>query len=654
MGIKFGDLLENVNADRAIIDLVANNAKGVLFVSDFDDTDSNQATNSGVAGIPEEKRATGSVVVDKTNGLLYVFTGSVISEHLTANPVTAAPSGSWEDFTGDNWVQVGKLVKRDEILYANIGAGPTPFGAGTPSNVELKNKINELISNPPRTFGKFLAGQTVVEADEELSALEIIVRALSDHQSYDLTMTASGDIEYGQTSGTITLTGSVAAINYNLTATGVSNVVPTKYRFFYREQGDGTWIGIGGESNFAAFTDTTTAQTFSVNHVFSAGDIDDQFDFDGFEYKVEIRDNSDEPDIALDGVGLTQGQAQPVIARSSVVTVDTDARVSPLITFSASRSNNESSMGNASDQLRTKGNAASILEFNIVASSENADGPANVTLPIEEWSVEFSVDDGAYGSFGTFNNTSGSNLSGTGSANQFTGVNTVANNFIANSTDKVEFRVGYKLKGDASLTYVDFPDATIEFRYPIFAGFSSAGGGLAPITSFPAAINSDLIEGLSMTMGGWSGNPGNVDPVFHPSVSPMSFPRLDTRFGHENDSDNTINLGLTNDSGSGNGLGYIHNAQDASGGPIAGFADGDNGVDVTDNSRFIFAIPDDSCSYQVVTTAFSSGSDINQKANVTVSDTGFGVSKQYRVSISDTANAFNSSSALQVVQITAS
>ena len=35
MAIKFGDLIENINADQAVIDLLSNNAKGLLFVGDL-------------------------------------------------------------------------------------------------------------------------------------------------------------------------------------------------------------------------------------------------------------------------------------------------------------------------------------------------------------------------------------------------------------------------------------------------------------------------------------------------------------------------------------------------------------------------------------------------------------------------------------------
>ena len=48
MAIKFGDLIENINADQAVIDLLSNNAKGLLFVGDFDDAKPLTMTGQGV------------------------------------------------------------------------------------------------------------------------------------------------------------------------------------------------------------------------------------------------------------------------------------------------------------------------------------------------------------------------------------------------------------------------------------------------------------------------------------------------------------------------------------------------------------------------------------------------------------------------------
>ena len=74
MAIKFGDLIENINADQAVIDLLSNNAKGLLFVSDFSDT---SGSGGGVQAIPESKRGgKGAMVLDQTTGNLYAYLGN--------------------------------------------------------------------------------------------------------------------------------------------------------------------------------------------------------------------------------------------------------------------------------------------------------------------------------------------------------------------------------------------------------------------------------------------------------------------------------------------------------------------------------------------------------------------------------------------------
>ena len=71
MAIKFGDLIENINADQAVIDLLSNNAKGLLFVTDFSDT---SGSGGGVQAVPESKRGgKGAMVLDQATGNLYAF-----------------------------------------------------------------------------------------------------------------------------------------------------------------------------------------------------------------------------------------------------------------------------------------------------------------------------------------------------------------------------------------------------------------------------------------------------------------------------------------------------------------------------------------------------------------------------------------------------
>ena len=219
MAIKFGDLIENVNADRAVIDLIDNNAKGLLFVTNFDDNTGTVA-NNGVAGIPEELRAPGSIVLDKTDGKLYAWPGTTngtITEEVAAGGTATA--GAWDDVAAatTDWVQIGRVDKREAVLVANISAGPetidSAFAGSSNANLlnhvnTLRQKLNEIINNPPRSFGKFLSNEEVVTSADippGLSALRIIERALSQMQSYSVVLTStSGSLENQQATGTNT------------------------------------------------------------------------------------------------------------------------------------------------------------------------------------------------------------------------------------------------------------------------------------------------------------------------------------------------------------------------------------------------------------------------------------------------------------------
>ena len=242
MAIKFGDLIENINADQAVIDLLNNNAKGVLYVNNF--------LVAEVADIPEEKRGVGSVLVVKSTGAVYVFTGSQLDEQYPGQ----VSSGYFEDLTDTTeWVEVGQVPVRETDLYANISSGPDPSQADqqvdeayTSFNLANLNKLRkfvyEMYQNHPESFGQFKAGDLVVAAGDDENALEIIVKALSATQPYDLAITGvTGTLKFGQTSGTISLAGSVTAINYNLLNEDGNNTTPQEYKWYYRQIGTVDW-----------------------------------------------------------------------------------------------------------------------------------------------------------------------------------------------------------------------------------------------------------------------------------------------------------------------------------------------------------------------------------------------------------------------------
>ena len=153
MAIKFGDLIENINADQAVIDLLSNNAKGLLFVGDFSDT---AADGDGVQGVPLSKRGLYTIVLDQSTGNLYAYIGDNLD-------VGNDQSGYWEDTTstGTNWVQIGQVPVRETSLFANINPGPdpsqadqqvdTPYANNSVANLnKLRKFVYEMYQNPQR------------------------------------------------------------------------------------------------------------------------------------------------------------------------------------------------------------------------------------------------------------------------------------------------------------------------------------------------------------------------------------------------------------------------------------------------------------------------------------------------------------------------
>ena len=96
----------------------------------------------------------------------------------------------------------------------------------------------------------------MVAAGDDRNSLDIIIDALSATQAYDLeitSVTSSGGIEFGQTSGTVSLNGQVSSVNFNLLNAAGANIVPTEYKWYYREAGlglerSGRWLKTGQTS----------------------------------------------------------------------------------------------------------------------------------------------------------------------------------------------------------------------------------------------------------------------------------------------------------------------------------------------------------------------------------------------------------------------
>lgn len=155
MAIKFGDSLENQNANYPIVDLVANHAKGVLYVDAFE--------NANLAAIPLAKRAQGSVVIIKSTGLAYVFTGTTLTD-----------GNGWNNIGSANWVPLGEATQTTN-LTVQIPAG--------------------------QSFGKYVNGNVITVGSGGWNALEIIRDAIT-----------------GFIQPTVLATGSQTSVAYSLSA----------------------------------------------------------------------------------------------------------------------------------------------------------------------------------------------------------------------------------------------------------------------------------------------------------------------------------------------------------------------------------------------------------------------------------------------------
>ena len=89
----------------------------------------------------------------------------------------------------------------------------------------------------------------MVEDSESLSALEIIVRALSQFLEYDTTLsiTSGALLQFGQNSGTIDLSFDITSVNYDLTNEAGDNIIPQSFELFYRpvETPAASWVSSG-------------------------------------------------------------------------------------------------------------------------------------------------------------------------------------------------------------------------------------------------------------------------------------------------------------------------------------------------------------------------------------------------------------------------
>lgn len=676
MAIKFGDLIENINADQAVIDLLNNNAKGVLYVNNF--------LVEEVAAIPEEKRGVGTVLVVKSTGSVYVFTGSEITEQYPG----AVSSGYFEDLTDStNWVEVGQVPIRETDLYANISSGPDPSQADqkvdeayTSVNLTNLNKLRkfvyEMYQNPPESFGQFKAGDLVVAAGDDENALEIIVKALSATQPYDLQITGvTGTLKFGQTSGTISLAGSVTAINYNLLNEDGNNTTPQEYKWYYRQINTVDWEEVDSGWNTIdqnAIDDAADTITLNDSHEFTVGDITgDQFDFPGFEYQLELRDNSD-------GTGNVTGSQSAFVEGTPVVKIATGETITPTAYVSPTASISIAQSGSAEtttmydpDALRTKGNMASIVTFSWEPSDQNADGGPNTTLAITDTKVVLKkaingptfasadVPSNGFSLAGGNPNPVGSGTYTTAQSAQCTFSNAQIQSLNPGTLDAFQFELYYQ---DDSLDdwALAASSPVVELRFPIFAGFSTATAASVPLAlgeenSIPADLTAEVVEGLEVELGGWSGSATDLsDPAYQgEGFNSAKFPLLDPGMGRNQSDDD--DYGGTSVTAQADGR---YSRPSAAVPPVYGWYHNAEGIDLgdpypategigADGTRFFMAFPNTGYSFGTQNTLGVSASP-SFLIDLTIN----GITREYRVAGSQFVSSHNSEIKKQLVAST--
>ena len=717
MAIKFGDILENINAKRPIVDLIENNAKGLLFVSNFDDDSASD--NNGVIGIPKAKRSPGSLVLDKTDGILYCWPGVFnqnIDEH-TANGDEIV-AGSWED-TGSTskWIEIGTIKKRTNVLAANINDGPDQLSSAyvasdvNDANIlatvnELRTKINELITNPPRTFGKFLKGQELVTASDTsgLTALEIIERAVTDILPYSGTTEVVGSFAYYQPSGSTQLFfGPLTAVNYDSLNDAGENIVPKSIRWYYRFINDNTWIPVGdSDTNIqdGTFSDSTTEVPLLIGPTLNWTNTSPA-NVAGIEFKAEIRDNSDEDHLS-EATGADG--TNPVVYISPVNQINQQAYV--FATGSLVPNANDDETGEDIGQpfnwkgisLRSKGNFSSNLVWSITAAPSNGNGGLNIT----DYQIQYrNMVNGVWGDWGNQSGTvvSGNNPSGSGlSQSSYSGtLNINTSGWDASTVDETQWRLNYT---DSTGTYNmvvanGVPDeddvqhneysSPLKYRMPIFVGFADVGGSLVENDFDNLTITEAVIKGLTCRPGGLlkgvqSVAPGTAHNLQYSYGTELQgndrFPLLVDAFGYA-DSDDNVDMLYTADDNFTNELEYedgnevgpneqgilglshlAYDYFDHTFGWVHNKADGQGGIDIPANypdallgdadTRLIMAVPDGGANtsnhgLSIVTDFHPTGFTGGTLFDNNFSITNsYGASKRYVVSAMDTAGAMDS------------
>ncbi len=531
MPIKFGDLIENANSSYAVIDLTDNQSRGVAFIDELGAL--TDGISSNLTAITPDKRRQGMLLVDKGTAEVYILEGA---DSDNDNTYTDAEFGTAPGETGTKWKAVGSLelqttdipVNIDDT-YANNGTGTSPnvgktFGKYHPGFEQVVGSQGNQVGKVPvaawMTEKAANPSYGVIASAQGATALEIIRDALNELFPLQPTITVSGEIEFNQPDGTITIS-SVSVPNVN-----DDEIV--KFQVYRREIGTGSWTlhqEITGASIQNATSATATANPTDFSWDVGANQF---YDFDGFEFYV----------YAEDSLGAT--------GNSGVVQVQRQNYYAPTVSnFAVERQYdnafyNGGTGQNETDFLRTAFNVHSTIAFDVLPNSNNdsslTDGSHTVKVLRKNTTAGAG---GGWGQIKTFTFTGNTTQSfsfnddGTGGDDTSTGP--------AITATKIQYRVivtdGYtsafpnadmiEEDGSTSDTWAsdyyagstDYSNAAyshvseqIRFALPVFGGFIDADdfGGQGPILD-PATIDQAMLDTMvDFATGGAEG--GTTDP----------------------------------------------------------------------------------------------------------------------------------------------
>ena len=355
MPIKFGDLIENANAEYAVIDLTDNQARGVAFVDDFGGL-TGDISSVIINAVAVDKRKQGMLLVNKDTAEVFLLEGA-----------PSDPSAGYDDTefgtipgaSGSNWKAVGSLELQNTNIDVNISSDKS-FGKYTPSFSQVIDGVDYSGVVPVEAWMDLAAANSPspIASSQGATSLEIIRDALNETFPLEPSIIAAGAIVFNQPSGSIDLT---------VTCPNANETTMTSFVIQFREIGGGGAFTTLTTLNTASITNgnDATASSFSGIFTHTWSGQDDQFNnFDGFEYKV----------IATDAAGAV-GEGTAEKQRNSY-------KLPRITTFDVTRQKNNTlyngvtSAGaagdeNESDTLRVIGNIDSTVSFEVLVSSFN-------------------------------------------------------------------------------------------------------------------------------------------------------------------------------------------------------------------------------------------------------------------------------------------